>query len=432
MANFTSLTSSFSDSPMVSAAAASSSSSSSSLGAGVDDAFEDDSCSICLDPFTAQEPATVTCCNHEYHLQCILEWSQRSKECPICWQLLVLKDHASQELLAAVETERLLRSRNSTPASMIVPHLDDDYDVEQDSYSDDSDFDEHIMQHLAAAASSRAHHVHERERQRSNGLGPSQVIAFNSPEHVATVQQTCTSPEEGQTLIHGSSVINSPTPDTLSVNIQNLSSVTPPDVNQVSTTAVNSPFKPRILFRQPPTDSPEGQGSPEVLSLSDSIKSKWFAASARYKESLSKSTRGIKEKLVARNNSVKELSKEVQREMSAGIAGVARMIERLDLTSNRTGPSMSDSGFTGGTSNFSWKGKGVEQNIIAQALAKTSEEIDRDTSLGASSHASGTVQARVEISHVQLRCHAKWGMERKAQLADGRRRANLFLGDNLT
>uniref|UniRef100_A0A3N7H8T7 RING-type E3 ubiquitin transferase n=1 Tax=Populus trichocarpa TaxID=3694 RepID=A0A3N7H8T7_POPTR len=132
MANFTSLTSPFSDTPMVSAAAAaSSSSSSSSLGAGVDDAFEDDSCSICLDPFTAQDPATVTCCNHEYHLQCILEWSQRSKECPICWQLLVLKDHASQELLAAVETERLLRSRNSTPASMIVPHLDDDYDVEQ-------------------------------------------------------------------------------------------------------------------------------------------------------------------------------------------------------------------------------------------------------------------------------------------------------------
>ncbi|KAI5573458.1 hypothetical protein BDE02_10G080900 [Populus trichocarpa] len=402
MANFTSLTSPFSDTPMVSAAAAaSSSSSSSSLGAGVDDAFEDDSCSICLDPFTAQDPATVTCCNHEYHLQCILEWSQRSKECPICWQLLVLKDHASQELLAAVETERLLRSRNSTPASMILPHLDDDYDVEQDSYSDDSDFDEHIMQHLAAAASSRAHHVHERERQRSNGLGPSQVIAFTSPEHVATVQQTCTSPEEGQTLIHGSSVINSPTPDTLSVNVQNLSSVTPPDVNQVSTTAVNSPFKPRILFRQPPTDTPQEQGSSEVLSLSDSIKSKWFAASARYKDSLSKSTRGIKEKLVARNNSVKELSKEVQREMSAGIAGVARMIERLDLTTKRTGPSMSDSGFTGGTSNFSWKGKGVEQNIIAQALAKTSEEIDRDTSLGASSHASGTVQARVEISHVQ-------------------------------
>ncbi|KAJ6324001.1 hypothetical protein OIU76_011327 [Salix suchowensis] len=371
MANFTPLSSSFSDTPLVSAAAASSSSSSSSFKAGVDEAFEDEACSICLDPFTTQDPPTVTCCNHEYHLQCILEWSQRSKECPICWRLLVLKDHASQELLAAVETERRLRSRNSTPASMVAPHLDDDYDVEQDSYSDDSDFDEHIMQHLAAAATSRARH------------------------------QTYTSPEEGQASSYGSSGINSPTPDTLSVNIQNLSSVASPDVNQVSTTAANSPFKPRILFRPPPTDT-EGQGSSDVLSLSDSIKSKWFAASSRYKESLSKGTRGIKEKLVARNNSVKELSKEVQREMSAGIAGVARMIERLDLTSKRTGPSMSDSGLAGGTSNFSWKGKGVEQNIIAQALAKKSEEIDRDASLGSSSHASDTVQARVEISQVQV------------------------------
>ncbi|GMP56537.1 hypothetical protein CsSME_00020979 [Camellia sinensis var. sinensis] len=34
----------------------------------------------------------VTNCRHEYHLHCFLAWSQRSKECPICWQLLVLKD----------------------------------------------------------------------------------------------------------------------------------------------------------------------------------------------------------------------------------------------------------------------------------------------------------------------------------------------------
>lgn len=118
-----------SDAPMILVPAYSSSSS--SLGAGVEDAFEDDACSICLDPFTPQDPATDTCCKHEYHLQCIVEWSQRSKECPICWQLLVLKDPASQELLAAVETERLFRPRNSNPASMIVHHLDEDYDVEQ-------------------------------------------------------------------------------------------------------------------------------------------------------------------------------------------------------------------------------------------------------------------------------------------------------------
>ncbi|CAK7326988.1 unnamed protein product [Dovyalis caffra] len=415
MANWTSVPSSLSDTPMISAAA---SSSSSSLGAGVDDAFEEDACSICLDPFTVQDPATVLiaaalfsrngCLAWDYGAMAVIHFtrfwfrSQRSKECPICWQLLVLKDLASQELLAAVENERRLRSKNLTPASVIAPHLDDDYDVEEDSYSDDSDFDEHVMQHLAAAAASRARYVRKRERQSSTGFGSSQVLAFTSPEHVPTVHQTYTSPEEVQTLSYGSSVINSPTPGSPSINIQNLSSVAPPVVNQVSTTAVNSPFNPRVLFRQPPTDTPQGQGSLELLSLSDSIKSKWFAASARYKESLSKSTRGIKEKLVARNNSVKELSKEVQREMSAGIAGVARMIERLDLTPKRTGPSMSDSGFSGGNSNFSWKGKGVEQNIIAQALAKKREEIAHDTSLGASSHASGTVQAQVEISHAQV------------------------------
>ncbi|KAJ6430012.1 hypothetical protein OIU84_021429 [Salix udensis] len=401
MASFTSLYSSMSDTPMISVPAYSSSSS--SLGAGVDDAVEDDACSICLDPFTPQEPATDTCCKHEYHLQCILEWSQRSKECPICWQLLVLKDPASQELLAAVETERHFRRRNSNPASMIVHHLDEDYDIEQDSYSDDSDFDEHVLQHLSASAASRARYVCKRERHRSTGLGPSQVLVFTSPEHVSTVQQTYTSPEEGQILSYGSSVSNSLTPATPSVNIQNFPSVAPPVVNQVSTTAVNSPSKPRILFRQPPPVPPQGQGSSDVCSLSDSIKSKWFAASARYKESLSKGTRGMKEKLLARNNSVKELSKEVQREMSAGIAGVARMIERLDLTSKRTGPSMSDSDFTGGITNFSWKGKGVQQNIIAQALTKKSEETAHDTSLGASSRASATVPAQVEISHVQVR-----------------------------
>lgn len=59
-------------------------------------------------------------------------------------------------------------------------------------------------------------------------------------------------------------------------------------------------------------------------------------SSNRYKESISKGTRGLKEKLLARNVTVKELSKGVQREMNAGIAGVSRMIERLELASKRS------------------------------------------------------------------------------------------------
>nr|GMD85778.1 E3 ubiquitin-protein ligase RHF1A-like [Ipomoea batatas] len=43
-------------------------------------------------------------------MQCILEWSQRSKDCPICSRQVFLEDAASQELLAAVENERNARS----------------------------------------------------------------------------------------------------------------------------------------------------------------------------------------------------------------------------------------------------------------------------------------------------------------------------------
>ncbi|CAN6932973.1 unnamed protein product [Brassica oleracea] len=45
--------------------------------------------------------ATVTSCKHEYHLQRVIEWSQRSRECSICWQLFVLKDPARTIYLLA-------------------------------------------------------------------------------------------------------------------------------------------------------------------------------------------------------------------------------------------------------------------------------------------------------------------------------------------
>lgn len=82
----------------------------------------------------------------------------------------------------------------------------------------------------------------------------------------------------------------------------------------------------------------------------------------RYKDSFSKGTRGFKEKLLAHNSSVKELSREVHREMSAGIAGVARMIERLDFASKRTEVSVPSLINNGGGTNLTCKGKGVDQS----------------------------------------------------------------------
>lgn len=122
----------------------------------------------------------------------------------------------------------------------------------------------------------------------------------------------------------------------------------------------------------------------------------------RYKESLSKSTRGLKEKLLAHNTSVKELSKGVQREMNAGIAGVARMIERFDLTSKRAGISPSDSDHDGVASNLSTKGKGVLENIIVQSLGKNTGKVADEASSDAASHPPIVIPGRVVVSRSQV------------------------------
>ncbi|KAF9600116.1 hypothetical protein IFM89_003663 [Coptis chinensis] len=115
----------------------------------------------------------VTNSKHDYHLQCILEWSQRSKECPICWQLLVLKDPASQELLAAVEIETNARGRRTSSSSSAFARIPyEDSDSDDVSYAEDSNFNEHIMQHLTDAALSRARHFSKSEA-RSLRMDPS-------------------------------------------------------------------------------------------------------------------------------------------------------------------------------------------------------------------------------------------------------------------
>ncbi|XP_034686264.1 E3 ubiquitin-protein ligase RHF1A-like isoform X3 [Vitis riparia] len=333
----------------------------------------------------------------------ILLLSQRSKECPICWQFLVLQDPTSQELLAAVEGERSPRSRNSSPTeSTFLHHFQGDFGYDHDaSYSDDSDLDEHIMQHVVAAASG-APYVHRRERQRSSGLGPSESLVF-PPTDVPDVQTINTpSPEEYQNSGSVSSESNSPAhSDQSAINAQPLSSGVPSVVNMVSSTAANRDglAKPRVIFDQPLPSSPRRPSPSDLLSFSDSIKSRLSAASARYKESISKGTRGFKEKLLSRNNSVKELSKGVQREMNAGIASVTRMIERLDPILKRTGASNPDSSFTGGTSNVSHKGKGVQENVITPS--GNNGEISNDLSPDASPLASVTISDRVEVFPLQ-------------------------------
>ncbi|KAJ8766454.1 hypothetical protein K2173_022513 [Erythroxylum novogranatense] len=315
---------------------------------GVVDEDLEDACSICLEPFTSEDPATITNCKHEYHLQCILEWCQRSKECPICWQLISLKVPASQELLDAIENERHLRTKNTIRAAVAtnVSHFHEDHDEEQDSYSDDSDVDERFAW-LQAAAASRA--SFKRERQRSFVLSPPEYYVFTSGD--------------GLSLSSGSSGGNSPAPNKASAPSLPFSYGETISAHFMDR---DIPITPSAPFTQSSNHSPPVSDCP---SLSESLKSRWSVASARYKETISKSTRDIKEKLLAHNNSVKELSRGVQKEMSAG---VARMIDRLDLSSKRNGSSSPVSNATAGISNFFQKGKAVQENVLVQAHDVTS------------------------------------------------------------
>lgn len=79
------------------------------------------------------------------------------------------------------------------------------------SFRDDFDFRERMMQRFAAAAS-RARHFRRRERQRSSGFGPSQVLVFPDPSNVPDIHEVYTSSSED-----GSSECDSPWSRTISV-----------------------------------------------------------------------------------------------------------------------------------------------------------------------------------------------------------------------
>ncbi|KAK9122968.1 hypothetical protein Sjap_012570 [Stephania japonica] len=150
---------------------------------GIQDAC-DDACSICLEAFCDNDPSTLTSCKHEFHLQCILEWCQRSSQCPMCWQSISLKDPASQELLEAVERERSFRF-NAPRSGAIFHHPSlGDFELQHVPVgATDVELEERIIQHLAAAAAmGRAHHIARREgqRSRSTAQGRPQFLVFST------------------------------------------------------------------------------------------------------------------------------------------------------------------------------------------------------------------------------------------------------------
>ncbi|CAN4100818.1 unnamed protein product [Withania somnifera] len=150
---------------------------------GIQDAC-DDACSICLEAFSDSDPSTVTGCKHDFHLQCILEWCQRSSQCPMCWQPLNLKDPNSQELLDAVEHERNIRMNPPRNTTIFHHPTLGDFELQHlPASATDSELEERIIQHLAAAAAmGRARHLDRREgpRGRSSAQGRPHFLVFST------------------------------------------------------------------------------------------------------------------------------------------------------------------------------------------------------------------------------------------------------------
>lgn len=289
----------------------------------------DDSCSICLEAFCNSDPGTVTSCKHEFHLQCILEWCQRSSNCPMCWQAISLKDPSSQELLEAVEQERRVRF-NPTRNSTIFHHPTlGDFELQHLPVGvNDSELEDRIIQHLAAAAAmGRARHVGRREGSRNRsttGQGRPQFLVFSTSPNAgpAVTMAGSGGPVEESEEVGPASI--GPV-RTSGLVTGGTSGMTNDSISQQGTSVVH-----RNSSSQSPLPDQDSAGP------SDTWKSKFNAISTRYKESLTKSTRGWKERLFNKSPSMSNIGSEVRREVNAGIANMSRIIESLEVRENNS------------------------------------------------------------------------------------------------
>ncbi|XP_047306431.1 E3 ubiquitin-protein ligase At3g02290-like [Impatiens glandulifera] len=49
---------------------------------------DEDVCPTCFEDYTLENPKITAHCSHHYHLGCIYDWMERSKNCPMCGKLM--------------------------------------------------------------------------------------------------------------------------------------------------------------------------------------------------------------------------------------------------------------------------------------------------------------------------------------------------------
>lgn len=255
----------------------------------------------------------------------------------MCWQAISLKDPSSQELLDAVEQERRFRF-NPTRNSTIFHHPTlGDFELQHLPVGvNDGELEDRIIQHLAAAAAmGRTHHVGRREgsRNRSTGHNRPQFVVFSTNPNAPSAA-----------TISGSPVQDQAEPVAEPVSIDSVSTSTlftgrgGGPVQHITSNGSNSQRGTSVIHRSSSSLSSlpnqDRAGPSELQTPSDTWKSKFSAISTRYKESLTKSTRGWKDKLFNKSPSMSNIGTEVRREVNVGITNMSRMINRLEVQEN--------------------------------------------------------------------------------------------------
>ncbi|KAG5376472.1 hypothetical protein IGI04_041068 [Brassica rapa subsp. trilocularis] len=226
---------------------------------------------------------------------------------------------------------------------------------------DNAELEERIIQHLAAAAAAmgRARHGTRREGHRSSRSstqgGHPQFMVFSPPPNAPpSPPPMLSSPSQrDETDLHNATIGEG----SLQSNMQ------PPPAS--SHPHQGSPSASDSNTRSPNQSSPSDQdraGPSELQSFSESLKSRLTSVSTRYKESITKNTRNWKDRFFSRNTSMAELGSEVKREVSAGIATVSRMMERLETRENSSRPDTASVPSSSGTENHTPAESNNERN----------------------------------------------------------------------
>ncbi|OEL20388.1 E3 ubiquitin-protein ligase RHF2A, partial [Dichanthelium oligosanthes] len=191
---------------------------------------------------------------------------------------------------------------------------------------------------LAAAAAIRRSHRHARREgrhSRSAAHGQAQILVFSTAEATSGDSMSSNSRQHGDHE-HAPAVISSRPLPTMGSTEETAADTSVPD----TTLANNGPVvsNNRVSRNQSSPVSQDEAGPSDVQSFSDSLKSRLQSVSTKYKDSITNSTRGWKERWFTQKNNISNLGSEMRREVNAGIAAVSRMMERLE-TQDGTGPS---------------------------------------------------------------------------------------------